>query len=406
MSLLRDFWSQEELEIKDEINDFRHVFRNGGRTVDGDKMQIADAISTPHAPLMFKRVITEVIQEAIEPNLIGTSLLNRIDFDGYGASITFGTMGAISGELDIAEGQEYPEFGIQVGSGTVTANIGKAGLAVKFSEEMIKFSQWDVIGMHLRAAGRAMARHKERKIFNMIDNMGVVVFDNANPNDSEIGRTSGRALDGTGNGSMTVDDLFDMYAKTLERGFTPNVILVHPLAWSTWVKDPVLREFAIQAGGGSWYTNTPNGLSPSQPDAWNSLGKSQGPSNKDPSRAEREGTQTSAPVIPARFPFGGLTIIPTHHVPFDTVEMTTSIIMMDTNEVGGIIVAEDPTTEEWDDPARDIRKIKIRERYGLVVFNEGYSISVAKNVSIDPNQIVLPPQATVTGLAEIVRKDP
>lgn len=406
MSVLRDYWTQEELELKDEIVDFRHAFRNGGRTLDGAKLTIEDAISTPHAPLMFKRVVTEVLQEAIEPNLIGTSLLNRIDFDGYGASITFGTLGAISGELDIAEGQEYPEFGIQVGSGTVTANIGKAGLACKFTEEMIKYSQWDVIGMHLRAAGRALARHKERKIFNMINNLGVVVFDNDDPASAEIGRTGGRALDGTGNGSMTVDDLFDMYAKTLERGFTPNVILVHPLAWSTWVKDPVLREFAIQAGGGSWYTNTPTGLTPSMPDAWKSLGKVQGPSPADPSKTEREGTQMSTPVIPARFPFGGLTIIPTHHVPFDTANNTTSIIMMDTNEVGGIIVAEDPTTEEWDDPARDIRKIKIRERYGLAIFNEGYGISLAKNVSIDPNEIVLPPQATIANVPAIVRKDP
>jgi hypothetical protein len=46
-----------------------------------------------------------------------------------------------------------------------------------------------------------------------------------------------------------------MYAAVLLNGFTPNTMLVHPMAWLMWVKDPVLREFAIQAGGGSFFAN-------------------------------------------------------------------------------------------------------------------------------------------------------
>jgi hypothetical protein len=52
---------------------------------------------------------------------------------------------------------------------------------------------------------------------------------------------------------MTVDDIFDMYAAVLLNGFVPDTMLVHPMAWLMWVKDPVLREFAIQAGGGSFF---------------------------------------------------------------------------------------------------------------------------------------------------------
>lgn len=402
--ILRDQWTPKELELKDEIAHFRSAFLNGGMTQDGDRLTIQDAISTPNSPLMFKRVITEVVQEAIEPLLIGTSLLNRIDYSGYGTSITFGTMGAISGELDLAEGQEYPEFGIQVGSGTVTANIGKSGIAVKVTEEMLRYSQWDVMNMHLRAAGRALARHKEKKIFNMFNNLGVVVFDNDNPADSEIGRTSGRDLTGAGNGSMTMDDLVDMYAKTLERGFTPNVLLVHPLTWASWVKDPVLREFALQSGGGSWYNMWTGNLSGTAP--WQNVpgAKISGPTVYNPSEGDRSLASNAAPTLPSYFPFGGLKIIPTPMVPFDTVNKTTSIIMADVNEIGALIVDEDPSSDEWQDLARDIYKIKIRERYGLALFHEGYSISIAKNISVEANEIVLPPQATISGLAPIVRK--
>lgn len=402
---IRDFWGQSELKIKDEIQEFRHAFRNGGLTQDGTRLKFEDALSVPNAPILFKRVITEVVQEAIEPYLIGTRLLSRIDFDGYGLKILAGVAGgALSGELDLAEGQEYPEIGMNMGGNTVTCNIGKSGIAVKVTEEMLRYSQWDVVNMHLRAAGRALARHKEKKIFNMINNMGVVVFDNTNPTASEIGRTSGRDITGAGNGSMTYDDLYDMYTSMQSRGFTPDVVLIHPLAYGMWVKDPTLRAFTLENGGGNLFNMYRGSNTPAVPDSWKEVGKYQGPSWANPTQTEREGTQTSAPNFPIGFPFGGLTVIPTFHVPFDATAKTCSIMMLDTSELGAVVVAEDPMSEEWDDPARDIKKVKIRERYGLIVFNEGFGISLAKNVSIQPNELVFPPRAVVEGIQPITRK--
>ena len=143
---------------------------------------------------------------------------------------------------------------------------------------------------------------------------------------------------------------------------------------------------------------------PTSANAWSAIGKAKGPTEKNPTKEEREGTQTSAFEFPINFPFGGLRIIPSHHVQFDPQTNTTSIYMMDTTELGAIIVNEDPTSEEWTDPARDITKIKVRERYGMVLFNEGLAISVAKNVSIEPNEIVLPPQTIISGVTPIARK--
>lgn len=398
-------WSADELKLKDEIVAMRDTFENGGVTSEGAKLTLSDAISTPNAPLVFKRVITEVVQEAIEPVLIGTRLLQRIGFDGYGAQLTFGTLGAVGlKDLDMGEGMEYPEFSIQAGSGTATAHIGKSGLALKITEEMIKYSQWDIFGMHLRQGARALARHKEKKIFNMINNLGVVVFDNTTPTSAEIGRTTGRGLSGAGNGSMTADDLFDMYAKSLERGFTPDIVLVHPLAWAMFLKDPNLRQMALNTGNtANWFNGTASNVYPSLSEVWKNAGR-KGPTTSNPTKEEREGTQQSVPNMPMLLPFGGLTIIPSAHVPFDPVSKTTSIIMIDSSEVGALVVAEDLTSEEWNDPARDIKKLKLRERYGLAVFNEGQAISVARNISIEPNQIVLPPQATISGVAPIVQK--
>lgn len=398
-------WTKQELDCKDEINDLYTAFNSGGVTADGMKLSISDAINTPMASMSFKRVITEVMQEAIEPILVGSRLLTMIRMDAYGTQINFGTLGAIGpADLSMAEGQEYPEFSIQRGGGTATANIGKHGIAVKITEEMLKFSQWDVMGLHVRQASRALARHKEKLIFNLINNAGVVVFDNAAPTTAEIGRTTGRNLTGAGNGSMTVDDFYDMYAKSLERGFTPNVVLCHPLAWAAFVKDPNMRAIVLETGNGSWFNGMPQNVYPSLTNAWKSATRQSGIPASNPTQAEREGTQQSRMGFPVMFPFGGLTVIPTAFVPFDPNTKTTSIIMMDTSEVGAIVVAEDPTMEEWKDPARDIYKLKMRERYGFALFNQGHAISVARNISIEPNALVLPPTAFVSGLSPIVPK--
>ena len=135
-------WTKQELEIQDEIASVYAAFNNGGIDQSGMKLSIQDAINTPMASMSFKRVITEVMQEAIEPILIGTRLINTIRLDGYGLQVNFGTLGAIGpADLSMAEGQEYPEFSIQKGGGTATANIGKHGIAIKITEEMLKFSQ-------------------------------------------------------------------------------------------------------------------------------------------------------------------------------------------------------------------------------------------------------------------------
>lgn len=402
-------YAQEELKIKDSIQEVRHLFATNGINSDGVAMTISDTLATPNMPLAFKRVIEEYVIDAIEPNLIGTSLLQRITLDPYKTEVRFRTYGAMDvGDISMAEGQEYPEFSMTQGGGQVHANIGKYGLAVRITDEMLHNSQWDIIGHHLKKLGQAMARAKEINIFNMINNVGVVVFDNDNPAQSLLGRTTGRDLTGAGNGSFTADDMYDMYASMLERGFTPNVILCHPLAWATFTKDPVMREYALQTGNmSSWFNGLPQaniGQGKFLPEAWKSFTRMSGDTAFNPTPEERLGTQTSKLSFPSYFPGANIQIIPSPFVPFDADKKTTSIIMLDTTELGAIFVSEEPTVEEWADPARDIRKIKVRERYGLAIFNEGQAISIAKNVSIEPNEIVLPPQATVTNIPRIQRK--
>ena len=77
---------------------------------------LCDALSTPDASVLIPKVISNIVKEAIEPLLVGTSLLQTIRFSA-GQQITFPAAGAFTAE-DIPEGGEYPERKLEV-AGTV-----------------------------------------------------------------------------------------------------------------------------------------------------------------------------------------------------------------------------------------------------------------------------------------------
>ena len=76
-------------------------------------------------------------------------------------------------------------------------------------------------------------------------------------------------------------------------------------------------------------------------------------------------------------------------------------MVVDTNELGVILVDEDPTTEEWLDPARDIKKIKVRERYSLGILNEGQNAGIIKNVVNVQNMIDMAPAKKIMTVAAL-----
>jgi len=393
------------IEIKD-ASQFEYLWKNNGSLQSGERVKLNDALSVPNAPMLMPKVISNIVKEAAEPLLVGSSLLQRINYS-YGQTITFPAVGALVA-ADIAEGQEYPERSLQMGGSTVTATIGKSGVAVKVTDEMVRYSQFDVIGMHLRAAGRALARHKEVKIFNFIRSMGVTCFDNVTPASSLKGVTTGRDIAGAGNGSVTMDDIFDAYAQVITQGFTPNTLLMHPLTWTMFVKDATLRSFVLGNNGGNWFaghSGNPAGQAP-----WGGgLGVSGGQditpggnaagATASPLSAYPQ-TLNSAPQLPGymNIPFR---IIVSPFVPYDPRRKLTDIYMFDSAELGVLIVDEEVTTEEFDDPRVDIRKIKLRERYGIGILNEGKAIATLKNVHVVPNEIVTPAQATINNLSAI-----
>lgn len=403
------YLNQEEVAIKDSIENVYSAFRTGGYDAKGQFLEIKDALSTQDSHLAFARAITEIVQETIEPNLIGTYLLNQIYTTDRGTTQvtirTLGPLGAVN--LDIAEDGEYPEVGVgRNQSSLVTANYTKCGLKVKITEEMIQASQWNMIEYWIKEATKALARWKETKIFNLLTSVGNLVFDNANPSAAEIGRTLGRDINGVGNGSMTHSDLIDLYSSLLTKGYLPNVILVHPLHWAMFAKDPIIREAGLVKGDiREWLTSQ---ISPVNPYAkikpWTQATRLGNFWSEELNLSETALLANSKPVIPSYSPLSGITVIPSHYMTIDTTANTASIIMLDTNNAGAVIINEEITLDSWDEKERDLKVIKLREKYAIVLFDNGRAVAVARNISLEPNETFTNPQVILENLAPISRK--
>lgn len=354
-----------------------------------------DTVRTSEILPLLSSSMEILMREPVEPLLVINSLFDRVEAKGLETRVLGGAIGAVYA-ADVAEGGAYPEVHFQLGGALETVNIGKSGLQASFSDESLRYSTWDMLGLNLRLMGAALARHKEQKAIRMLRGMGTVLYDNMVPADSLFGVCTGRALDMAGNGSLTAEDIFRAYAHMAEEGFPPDVLVMNPLYFLKYLLDPVLRTMMLNWGGGSMfnmYQGNPGPRDPWSNGAMGAQGPSTGhrivpggtPSGETPTPLTGRSNQAnSAPVLPGYFPVP-MRIMTSPLLPFDPETQIGDIFLCSSGNVGSLLVDEEPTTIEWRDENAEVTKVKMRERYVHAVRNEGQGVAVFKNVPATRN---------------------
>jgi hypothetical protein len=380
-----------------------------------ERMELADALSSDDVTRFIPTVVTTIVREALEPAaVVVNNLFQNIKLD-RGRQVQIGSIGSMH-VADIPEGSEYPEFYPDMDGGNIiAANVGKVGVMIHFTDEMIEDTQFDILGLWLRAAGRAFARHKEKKAIRLLNEMGERVFDNGDPSNSRKGVCTGRDITGAQNGSMTLNDVFEMYAWMVNRGFTPTHWVTHPLAWAMFLTDSEMREVIMEAG--TLVTNRlPNGQpSPGWPTEFNGLGqrtKSTGEGEETPNygpdnaqgkfganaffNQELNPFQSTFHIPPRGLP-APLQMVVTPYMEYRTSagltttaadgKSSTMVMMADANATGLLITKESVSIEEFDKPLVDMHGLKLRERYGFIPVEQGKGVTTARGVIIDRNYV-------------------
>jgi hypothetical protein len=93
---------------------------------------------------------------------------------------------------------------------------------------------------------------------------------------------------------------------------------------------------------------------------------------------------------------GGLRILVSPFMHFDTASKTTDLIMFNSRNLGALIVDEKPHVKSWDEPQYSIQNLGIEESYGFGVLNEGQAIAVAKNVKLRQNEMSTPARPIIS----------
>ncbi|HLD91518.1 MAG TPA: hypothetical protein VI911_11020 [Patescibacteria group bacterium] len=405
---MRQFKDEKEKKAYARVYD---AFTNNGEIQGEDSVvTVSDLVTSPDVARFIPQVVEQVVREALEPNLvIVPNLFQEVRLE-RGSRVQIGALGALTAS-EVAEGGEYKENDMQMDGGDMVAvTVSKHGLMIRVTDEMISDNQFDVIGLWLRAAGRALARHKEQYAMRKINEFGIDIFNNTTPANAMYGSTSGRDITGAGNGSMTPENIWDMYAELLMRGFTPDTVLMHPLAWRCFMSDPEMREQVLN-GATVATRQMPAGSTTS---GWgtshNGYGlrtQATGATTVDPIAVGTSGKLgASAWVntlnalgatmnIAPKFLPGPLQVLVTPYVvytPPATAAATpysgrTTITMVDSSRCGVLVTRDPVSTEEFDDPARDIRALKIKERYGFAALEQGKSVVLARNVAIAKNYV-------------------
>jgi len=394
---------------------FRDTWMSNGRYAPtGEQVEFSDLMATSQANYWMPKVVEEIVREPVEPMLIVPQLLDKIAYTPA-ARITFPAIGALVA-YDLAEGQAFPEQTLNVAPGSITVNVGKTGVAFKITEEMRKYSQFDIINMHIRASRRGLDRHKENKGMNYITGMGVTLFDNVNPTESMYGTCTGRDITGAGNGSCRMEDLLKAYSHVMMQGYTPDTILMHPLTWSMWMVDPLLQTIVKNTGNGQWFQ--PHSM-PQQSRPWDAAsqgGQGQAGGHGPYTPGENVGSETATakadidqnlatrPNVPSYFPYP-LKVLVSPFVPFDVNNNTADIMIFDSSNLGALVVDEDVSMDQWEDLSTDIIKIKLKERYAFAIYEDGLAIGVMRNIPIVANEIALPVQPTISAAGSLDELD-
>lgn len=388
----------KNLEIADQ-SELTSLIRNNGwlpgseRTSDS-RLSIEDAITSAELGPWVKHSIVEIMMEPMEPMLTLTPLLDTIPAPDGITEFRLPSLSAFTVHK-VTELEGYREERVTTGGGMATAAIDKWGVMISLTQEAIKASNWNLLGYLAREAGRAFARRKETEIAKHITNISVPAFDNLNPEQSTLGVTTGRDIQLVSNGTLTMDDLFNAYHLLIQRGFTPDTLICHPLTYLMFVRDPVLRAFTFASGSGplfGGYSGSAVNVS-GVPDAVKgvlSKGFSRGqlgtgadgsaPTLKD----FNVNALSSAPNLPLGLPFP-LRIVTSRFMPYDPATKLTDIVLCDSKSLGALIVGSGIVADEWEDKYFETFKMKWSEKFGIFMYNEGQGVITLKNVLCDQN---------------------
>jgi len=381
-----------------------------------------DYLSAKDFPFTFGPAIEVVTRNYLMPQiLVSREVFQTVPYTGQRDQVNIRSFGPINIE-EVGRNEPYPEVGPSIVDKAfrMALDIKKYGVKLTIEQELYESDHWGILGFLVRQVMDGFILHEESMAMTLLNKMGTTIFNNATPSAGLEGKiTSGRAIDGSFNGTITLNDTMSVWAYGNTRGFNYSILLMHPFAWQMWATDPEMRELMVV---GSQVTSALNsarlqgagaqGFESPFGEMWGYKMSNLGGNNTTQQLYSANGvpdtfygklgispaSKTLSPYwatfnIPpgnAAFP-GGLRVIVTPYVPWrqDPVskKYITNLYFIDPQRTGVILNGEGPTTDEWEDVEKEVRYIKFKRRFGMYPVHQGRGVGVVRNIVIDRNYV-------------------
>lgn len=372
--------AQKKTDKLKSLDVMENMLRNSYGDFSKGRVSIQEGLATTDTIALIPKIIEGELREAAEPEYLATNFMKKVQVEG-GNSLVY--VIPVVGELhayEVAEGGRYNEDSVEqttVENARLEVRVKKVGLRVSITEEAIQDSSWDIYGINVRKMGQAMARYKEELCFNNFSMHGTPVFDNEARQQVEAAGTTGHGKDGAYNDTMTMEDFLEMMLALMGQGQNPTDVIMHPLTWVIFAKNSMIGNGVTYGAFGGQQVH-PWGATQGTP-GFAGLQADMGPQKFI---MTPEQTQGRLP-MPINVNFS-------QFVKFDKIKKRFDMYVVDRSNVGVIAQKENLSTENWSDPERDVRMLKVKERYGVGILDNGKGIAVARNLAVAPTYPVPP----------------
>lgn len=431
---------RKEFEI--EANALYRMLNGEVRSTKKVGEAIKNAINSGTFGTVFSTTMEVYILDYLRPQLIVSNLLaNTIP---VGPNINKSLIAVIRsfGQVKVSEVPRSGSLPIVAPMFAETADqiaydIKKYGCKLEVEKEFANSDQWGMFGFLLTSIADAFRYRKELEVIKVINTTGQVMYDNASPSAGTFKvTTAGRAIDGTFNGTVALEDFIRTFAYMQQRGMQPQYILVHPFVLFNMYGDSELRailgmsqvigDFPMNAvqpgwdhpfgedmayrlrGMGGDNVASPTGNVPK----FGEIGKGPlGIPGIDPHAQSLAAINMNA-IMRANIPGYNVTVIASPLVPIKQLasgqpvsgnvsKFATNIYVVADKKPVAILQKTNPAPLEWEDFEREMNMLGFREEYCTMPIYQGRSVYIMKNVVIDKNYALPQRVYQMTSLTEV-----
>jgi hypothetical protein len=379
-----------------------------------------DLLSSRDFPFIWNPAIEIVMKNYIMPQiLVSRQIFNTIPYSGQKDQINLKSVGPVQIE-EIGSGEPYPEIGpsIMDKAYRMALSIKKYGIKLGIDQELRDTDHWGILGFLASSIADGFVIHEEKMAMGMLSKMGTTIFNNAYPDRGlEKTITGGRDIDGSFNGTISLNDLMTMWTYGQTRGFNYTTLLMHPWAWQMFATNPELREVVVSGSNVTSALNSTarqgsmgNNMNSPFGENWGYWMKGTGGTNptarwysgaQDPdqvfgklgiSPASNNLTPWGATfnIAPKYWP-GGIRVIVTPYIPFaidpNSKKPVTNLYFVDPEKTGIILDGEGPVMDTWDDWEREVDYMRFKRKFGMHPIYGGRGVAVARNIVIDKSYV-------------------